>query len=200
MNNRNIDSRDLIQTDITSFLKLNSQKIIVNEIFKELKSLSVKKLQEIARYHKIKNRSKMDKTQLIKSIILYKKNDLSIEEWKKILGDKWKLHENGLFFIYKDNSMISGNLTKLNKTLKIQNISFNPIQIKKDLTLKDLSKIIKRKNSFIVVKFGTFLYDFNLIGEAFRILGPNISLLQNSYGTIILKSLSKFIIIAPLIV
>ncbi|MHA1285728.1 MAG: Rho termination factor N-terminal domain-containing protein [Promethearchaeota archaeon] len=200
MNNRNIDSRDLIQTDITSFLKLNSQKIIVNEIFKELKSLSVKKLQEIARYHKIKNRSKMDKTQLIKSIILYKKNDLSIEEWKKILGDKWKLHENGLFFIYKDNSMISGNLTKLNKTLKIQNISFNPIQIKKDLTLKDLSKIIKRKTSFIVVKFGTFLYDFNLIGEAFRILGPNISLLQNSYGTIILKSLSKFIIIAPLIV
>ena len=198
MDRRSSDFKNLIQTEITSFSKLTSRNLLVFEMSKELEKLSIKKLQKIARYHKIKSRSKMDKNELINNIVLFKKSDLTIDEWKNILGNDWKLHGNNQCFIYKDNTMIIGNLTKFHEILKIQNISDNLIQVNENLNLKNVSKIIERKNSYIVVKFGTYFYDFVLIGEAFRILGPKLTLLQNNHGTIILKSHLKFIIIAPL--
>ncbi len=198
MDHKGNDFKNLIQTEITSFSKLASQKLLVSEKFKELEKLSLKELQRIARYHKIKSRSKMVKNELIDNIVLFKKSDLTIGEWKNILGNDWKLHGNNHCFIYKDNAMIVGNLSKFDEILKIQNISDNLIQVNEDLNLKNVSKIIERKSSYIVVKFGIYNYDFILIGEAFRILGPDITLLQNNLGTIILKSHLKFIILAPL--
>ena len=198
MDHRSNDFKNLIQTDITSFLRLNSQKLLVLDRFKELEELSIKKLRKIARYHKIKSRSKMDRIELTENIILFKKKDLTFHEWKIILGNDWKLYGNNQCFIYKDNTMIIGSLSKFDEILKIQNISGILVQLNEHLNLDNISKNIERKNSYIVVKFGEYYYDFVLLGEAFRILGLKISLLQNIHGTIVLKSNLKFIIISPL--
>jgi len=191
-------SKRIIQSDILFFIKKQSNLLELSPIYQQLKSLSLKRLQQIAKHHKIYRRSRMNRNELIKNIELYKKENITDEEWRKILGADWKLYIEGDFYIFKDNSMIIGELSRFNDILQFQNISTNLNPIKNDLNLKDISKKIERKNSFIVIKFGTYFYDFNLIGEAFRILGPELLLLQNNHGTIILKSIYKFIIIAPL--
>ena len=120
--------------------------------------------------------------------MIIKKQVLTLEEWKNILGSDWKLHPSNDFFLYVYDSMIVGNNSKLNQILDLQNISADFDYLNWELSLEDISKIIERKNSFIIVKFGGLDYDFILIGEAFRILGSQISLLQNKDGMIMLKT------------
>lgn len=197
MNLRNLELKDLVQTDITSFLRINSQKIITSEIFKSLEKSSIKELQKIARYHKIKRRSKMDKKKLIQHILLYKKTELSEIEWKKILGDEWVQLFDINCFINNKKSMIVGPMDSLKLILKVRNIENNYKVIKSQIEIEDIANEIIRKESYLVVNYNDYYYDFVLIGNAFQILGKKLRLNQNSNGFLLLNNPNKFSLIAP---
>ena len=199
MNRRKIELKDLVQTDITSFLRINSQEIITSDIFKELKTSSIKELQKIARYHKIKRRSKMDKNELIKNILLYKKTDLSEAEWKRILGDEWIQLSDPNCFINNKKSMIIGLMNSLKTISGVRNINCNFELIKNQIEIEDIANISTRKESHIVVNYNNYFYDFGLIGKGFQVLGKGLKLCRNDQGFLLLNDQKKFCLIAPLI-
>ena len=198
MNFKDIELKDLVQTDITSFLRINSQKIITSDIFKELKTYSVKQLQKIARSHKIKKRSNMAKSELIDNILLYKKTDLTEAEWRKILGDEWIQLSDINCFINKKGSMIIGLMDSLKIISKVRNIDYNFELIKKQLEIEEVVDLSTRKESHIVTKYNHYFYDFILIGKGFQVLGKGLKLCQNNQGFLLLNNQKKFCLVAPM--
>ncbi len=198
MNLKNNEFKDLFQTEITSFLRKNSQKIITSDMFKELETCSIKELQKIARSHKIKRRSKMDKNELIDNILLYKKSNLTEVEWRKILGDEWIKLSDINCFINKKKSMIIGLMDSLKTTSKVRNIDYSFKLIKNQIEIEDIVNISTRKESNIVAKYNQYFYDYVLIGKCFQVLGKGLKLCQNNQGFLLLNNQKKFCLIAPM--
>ena len=93
--------------------------------------------------------------------------------------------------------MIVGTMDSLKLILKVRNIENNYKVIKSQIEIEDIANEIIRKESYLVVNYNDYYYDFVLIGNAFQILGKKLRLNQNSNGFLLLNNPNKFSLIAP---
>ncbi len=192
------ERKDLTQLELTPFVRNYINNTLKSNVSEDLNIHSIKTLQEIARDHKIQNRSKMSKGELINIISLYRKKDPTEREWKKILGNGWILLEDTKTYINHQSSMIIGAIENKDTVINVRNIHNDFILKLKEKRIDYLATLLERKDNHIVLRLNDTFYDFNLIGESYRIIGDDIFILQNSQGFILLKNSIRFSIIAPM--
>ncbi len=174
----------------------NKQKLITK---KNKKEPTLKELQFLAKYHKIKNRSKISKQELINRISLYTKSNLTPKEWEIILGEKWEIKEAiGNIKVYSYYGIILiGNLSDLKKSTLKKEFK-NSILIEKNITYKNLLLKYMYNIKELELKINKHIFRIKHIHKIFKLLGLNVTINQHKNGPILLKTQSKFAILAPI--
>ena len=167
--------------------------------FIDYHSLNMRQLQEFARSRKIPNRSRMGRSELADFLSLYDKSDPSEEELQQMLGKGWTPLQNRLGFIYKEKTIICGILSSFNQFVQETHISGSFELLDTDLRREELETSIEIKNSFQVIRFNTFFYQFELLVEVIRILGNIRATFQNDDGILLCLNETKFAMIMPII-